>query len=147
MRPVTRLEPAMPAHAYKTYAVTAPPATHWRPATCQEVDCQAYAHGWRTVLDTATEHGAKSANYIRLQSGRSFTISQAGSVVTFTFPAGQACFAQHRVPLERPALFLVGQGDHRLFHPRAAYRHRRPEDWVDDFGTHQDRLADRLNRG
>src|SRR6476620_8795741 len=94
-----RLPPAMGPEAYKTYEIRSPLATHYRDATCAEVDCEASAYGWRTTVDVGTELGRKQANYIRLLSARSFTVVENGTLVSFTFPAGQACFVEHKVPV------------------------------------------------
>ena len=66
----------------------------------------------------------------------------------FTFEAGQTCFVEHRVPLEREPLYVVRDGDWRG-NPRgtAPRIHTRPDDWVDDFAEHQQRLADRFEQG
>jgi hypothetical protein len=148
-RPITRIQPALPAAAMKTYAIASPPATHTRPASCEEVDCRNWRRGWKTVVDENTDLGARQAHYIRKQSGRRYTAEhdEAGLTV-FTFEAGQPCFTQHRKSLERPELFMVRSGDWRG-NPRGdqPVQHKRPEDWVEDFATHQDQLADRLKRG
>ena len=46
---------------YKTYRAVAPVKTHFRPATCAEVDCQNYVNGWKTVVPSSSDH----AQYIR----------------------------------------------------------------------------------
>jgi hypothetical protein len=143
---VFRLDPALPVGAYKTYDLSAPLATHFRKATCQEVECRAYAHGWVTNVDTSTPLGAKQANYIRLHSGRQFKASQLGGLVAFTFPAEQQCFAQHRVPLERTPLLVVRGGDWRA-NLGLIRRHTRPADWVDDFAENQQSIVDARQRG
>jgi hypothetical protein len=138
---LNRLQPAMSPQSYKTYAVAAPRATHWRDATCAEADCPMYANGWRTVVDA----GSEADVYIRADRSRRHVAEVLpDGQVAFTFEAGQACFAQHRVKREIPELFVVRDGDWRW--SRNAVR-RTPEDWVDDFRTHQDRLADRLKQG
>ena len=78
------LPPNLPAFQYKTYGLSAPVETHFRDATCQETECEAYQKGWVSVIDVATELGRSQANYIRLHSGRAFTVSEAGTLVTFT---------------------------------------------------------------
>lgn len=144
-----RIAPNLPVGAVKTYGIRAPLQTHWRPATCAEVECLAYQRGWRTTVDVRSELGARQAYYIRMHSGRSFEVSEVNELgmVTFTFPAGQKCFQEHRVPLERPQIFVVRGGDWRG-NPRGEFRrHVRAADWVDDFAEHQDKLADRFTQG
>lgn len=140
-----RINPALPVQSYKTYGIKAPIATHHRKATCREVNCSAYANGWRTVIDVSTDLGSKQANYIRLHSGRSFTWSQTESVVEFTFPAGQNCFAEHTVPLEREPIFLTRGGDWRAQTSEANVM--RGEDWLDDCMNNQDKLKTIIERG
>ena len=139
----------MPIAAYRTFQITAPLATHWRPATCDEADCGAYANGWRSVIDERTDLGAKQAYYITHDSGRRFTsYRREDGLTAFEFEAGQRCFQSdsHRVPLERGAVFRARLGDHRgsrggeITHATAA-------DWVDDFATNQDRLKTLQDRG
>jgi hypothetical protein len=155
-RQLFRIEPKLPAGAMKTYAILRPTSTHFRPATCAEVDCPQYLHGWRTVVDESTDLGARQAHYIRTQSGRSFHEQRDRTgvgvlgAVTFTFGPGQMCFrtADHRVPVGRPELFVVREGDWRGNPRRTEPRvHKRAADWVDDFANHQDRLATRLGQG
>lgn len=147
MRPVNRITPKLPVHAMKTYTVAAPRATHWRAASCEEAGCRAHANGWVTVVDEATVQGQRQAHYIRRQSGRKFVEERTVAGTTrFTFEAGQTCFRPHEVPLERDPLFVVRGGDWRGATGENR-RHVRAADWVDDFATHQDRLAARLAQG
>jgi len=140
-----RIQPQLPVGAMKTYSAVAPLATHWRDATCEEVDCPHFQHGWRTVVDETTELGRRQAHYIRTSSGRRFTATWDGGVTTFTFEAGQRCFAAHKVPLERDPLFLVRMGDWRGYGPPRA--HQLPADWVEDMQSSLDKVRDRQERG
>lgn len=138
--------PKLGPEAYKTYQIVAPVATHFRPATCQEMECAGYTRGWRTtVLPDSSQ-----AQYIRHSSGRKFTSEMnADGTVTFTFPPGQMCFraAEHRVSLEREPFYVVRGGDFRG-NPRGIPSIRRKStEWVDDFATHQQSIADRIERG
>jgi len=116
---------------YRTYQIVAPKPTHFRPATCEEVDCANWRSGWVTMLP----EGDARADYIRHASGRHFTEGREAGMVTFTFPAGQKCFgaADHRVPLERDPLFNVRENG-------LTRRHTRPELWTEDFSEHLDRV-------
>ena len=142
-----RIPPQGPVQAYKTYELQAPLSTHWRPATCEEVDCDAYRNGWVTKLDVSTELGARQAEYIRMRSGRTFhdVTPLNSALVELMFPAGQRCFRQHRVPLEREPLCIVRGGDWRQ--QLGQRRVLRADDWVDDFATHQDNLAQQIQKG
>lgn len=148
---VSRIAPAMPAASYKTYGMSMPLRTHWRPATCDEAGCEAYRHGWVTTTDLSTALGQRQAEYIRHDRSRRHQEQRTGpNEVKFVFGPGQRCFAAsgHRVPLERPARFYVADGDWRG-NPRGTpvRVHVRAEDWVDDFATHQDRIATAIQKG
>jgi hypothetical protein len=133
-----RVEPNMPAQAYDTYGIVMPKTTHTRVATCEEVECAAHINGWLTKLDVGTEQGVQRAKYIIDHSGRHWTAEQAGGLVTFTFPAGQQCFAEHRVPLDRPPLYTVKRGDWRTGAPAHPVS---TEEWLNRFGDNQANLA------
>lgn len=141
-----RIEPKLPASAVKTYAIHAPISTHYRKASCQEVDCEAYAQGWATRIDPTTELGKRQLNYIRLKSGRAFhdvtTIDTP--IVTLIFNAGQQCFAGHQVPLEREPFYVVRDGDFRGNPRGTTPRKMSAPDWTDDFANHQNTIATAL---
>lgn len=144
---LNRIPPKMLPQSYKTYTLLRPRDTHTRRAVCGEVECRAMANGWRTVVDVATELGAKQANYIRLHSGRSFTFTQTGTIVTFEFPPGQICFSEHRVQLERESLFRIRDGDWRGNPRETAVARVGQQAWLDNFGEQQEKLADQAKRG
>lgn len=142
-----RIEPAMPPEAYKTWSMVSPIETHMRQATCEEVGCDHYTQGWRVHLEALTpelQHAART-------SGRKYTEQHVAEGQTYlVFEPGQPCFkaATHRAPIGRPPLFLVRDGDYRG-NPRRTptRRYDRPDQWVDDFATHQDKLADEIRKG
>ena len=142
-----RIDPLMPAHAYKTYAVVSPISTHMRQATCEEVGCEHYRNGWQVRVENLTPdllHTAKT-------SGRRYVEQSVAADETWlVFAAGQPCFkaATHRAPIGRPPLYIVREGDHRG-NPRGtkARLHQRPENWVEDFAEHQQALADEIKKG
>lgn len=140
-----RIEPNLPVTAYKTYGMAFPKQTHTRPATCAEVDCQAYENGWKTVVPS----DSPQAEYIRAKSERHFTeTSPDAGLIEFVFPPGQRCFAadQHRVSLERPGIFTVRGGDWRG-KTSDVRRHTRAEFWVEDFALNQQAIANAHQRG
>lgn len=142
-----RIQPAVPAWAMKTYRVASPLATHWRAATCEEVTCPHYLFGWATTVlpDSADEATIKA-------SGRHWASRepQPGGFVRYTFPPGQPCFAasRHKVQVGRPELFYVQGGDWRG-NPAClpTRQHVRGEDFIEDFGEHQQRIADAREKG
>lgn len=140
-----RPDPVGPVHAYKTYQIVSPLSTHFRDGTCDEAGCLAQRYGWKTPVDESTEFGQRQAYYIRAQSGRRFTEERTAAGLTeFTFEAGQKCFATHKIPLERPELYVVRGGDFRG-NPTGEVRHHTPDSWTNDFGEHQDRIARIVN--
>lgn len=140
------LEPLLPANAKKTYSIMAPKATHFRKASCAEVECQGQEHGWVSLIDERTELGQRQAHYIRKQSGRRFREETENGLTSFTFEPGQTCFTPHEVPLGKPELYVVRDGDLSV-NLGNIRQHTRPEDWVDDFATHQQKIADAIQEG
>lgn len=145
MHKLFRLTPKLPVQAYDTYALIRPVTSHTRRATCQEVNCGAHLRGWRTQVDLTTELGRRQANYIRLIAGRHYVTEENGDSVTFRFPAGQRCFTEHRMPLDRDPLFIKRGGDWRAYTSQA--QPMRAADWIDDLHTNTDTLAEHKNRG
>ena len=138
-----RPEPAMSPDAYKTYQITQPKTAHTRIGTCEQAGCEAYERGWKTVVPKNSPQEA----YIRNDSSRRFweTVENGyDGLCTFNFYPGQQCFTQHHV-LDRPQFFIVKNGDYRR--SSLARRHRNGADWVDDFGEHQERLKEQIERG
>lgn len=149
MRELFHIPVKGPVEAYKTYSLLLPVQTHYRKATCQEVECEAYANGWVTRIDPTTELGRKQLNYIRLHSGREFIdITTVDSpMVELTFPSGQSCFGTHHVPSEREPIPIVRDGDWRGNPTGRTRQHVRVADWVEDFGEHQQAIVDEIEKG
>jgi len=145
---LTRIQPAAGPYAYKTYAIRVPLATHWNVITCADAGCEALEYGWDSIIDEGTDLGRRQARYIRKESGRRFTEArQADGLTRFTFEAGQRCFAQHRTRNMRPERFIERGGDWRGNPSGDRREHRRPDDWVDSFAEHQDKLRTLAERG
>jgi hypothetical protein len=105
-------QPIGPAAAYQTYSIKAPLSTHFRPATCEEVDCPDYRFGWKVHLEGIPENLRHTA----LSSGRKYRIEQEAEGLTWlVYEAGQKCFqnSRHRTRVERPEMYLVRGGDLR----------------------------------
>ena len=91
------------------FVYSRPAATHFRKATCKEVECPHWLIGWKTQVDTGTNLGQMQAAYLRHQSGRHFTEERAGdTLINFIFPPGQTCFREHKVPTGKPPSYLIG---------------------------------------
>ena len=138
-----RLAPVGRPSAYQTFSVHRPLATHWRAATCAEVGCPDYERGWRVraeVLDAAAlhdvEHCGRGYQRVEVAQGETWLI----------FKAGQACFraSEHRLPLERPEIYVLRGGDWRqLGDPKKLSS----TSWLDTFGENQQNLHDTIERG
>jgi hypothetical protein len=149
MQPFANVSPRL----VKTYELRASLSTHWRLATCAEIDCQPHQHGWAT---TVTADSDDETTLLRTAAGtldghrrRFVKQPEAGGFVRYVFPSGQPCFeaTAHRVPLEREPIYVVRGGDSWRRIGDFGRRHVRAVDWVDDFATHQSGVADRAARG
>ncbi|GHH30265.1 hypothetical protein Srubr_02810 [Streptomyces rubradiris] len=137
----------MPPEAYRTFAIVSPVETHMRRATCEEVGCEHYLNGWRVRVENLTPQMLHAAR----TSGRKYVEHRIAEGETWlVYEAGQPCFkaTEHRAPIGRPPLYLVRDGDYRG-NPRGtkARLYQRPDQWVDDFATHQQNLADEIRKG
>ena len=159
-RRVFRPPPVLPVQAMKTYSVSTPLATHWRLATCEEIDCPNFLNGWAVAI-TPDQLGQQLDHDIK-RSGKRFDrltvaeaearfagMSFAGAVFVYIFAAGQACFSQgtpkHQIQIDRPEIFSVRGGDHRG--TTSERRVMRPQDWKENFIEHQERLKTAQERG
>lgn len=135
----------------KTFQIAAPAATHFRPATCAEIECPAWANGWVTYLDESSAAGRQQAQYIRAKSERAFTERREPDGRTaMVFKPGQRCFrsGDHRVQLEREPLFIARDGDawRRVGEPHVFGGRLAADNWVDEFAHHQDKLVTQRER-
>ncbi len=136
---INRINPNLPVNAYKTFGIDIPLGTHWREVGCEAVECEVQAQGWVTMVNEATDLGKRQAHYIRRQSGRPYTEERISGGTQFTFPPGTECFQTHRVRTDRPQIHLVRGGDWRG-KVGETHIYDRPDQWQDDFATHQDKL-------
>lgn len=146
-RPVNRIAPKLPAQNMQTYKLSAPITTHRRKATCEEAGCTKNQYGWKMLIDQSTKLGRDQADYIKNHSGRHYTVRRAAEALfELTFAAGQQCFAEHTVSLEREPIYLVKKGDHRM--PQGAVRrHVKAEHWIEDMSENQDKLKTIIEKG
>lgn len=141
---VSRIAPLGRPGDYVTYNIAAGRDTGVV-AACKDVGCQAWAHGWETTVDEATDLGAAQASYIRWQSGRTFTEARTGGGLTvFRFESFQRCFAEHRT---NPDVFSVRDGDWRGNPTRRGRLHANGRDWIEDLIEHEGGLADLRQKG
>lgn len=141
LTPSNRIAPVGPVRAYQTFSVTAPLATHFRPATCEEIECEAMRNGWITRAQSDEQ-----SEYIRRHSGRTFVEREPG---VFVFAPGQICFAaaSHRMRLEREEIYTVRDGDWRGNPTGHIRKHTRSDLWVEEFAEHQDFIKTIQERG
>jgi hypothetical protein len=126
--------------------VKIPLSTHFRKATCAEVDCPQYTNGWKIRVEQLPPellHAART-------SGRRYRELHVSEDETYLiFEAGQACFQEstHRKRLDREEIFLRRDGDSRGNPTGNRVIHTSPGAWADDFGEHQNKLSDAAERG
>lgn len=141
------IEPRMGPESYKSYVLAQPLSTHWRRATCEEIGCPDWTHGWRVRVEGLS---AEKLYLARTEGGRHRELRIAEGETWLEFEAGQPCFraSQHRAPLGRAPLYVVRDGDARG-NPRGtkARLHQKAGFWVEDFAEHQQTLADAQQRG
>ena len=111
------------------YSIKAPIATHWRGATCEEVDCRKNIMGWETHCNIGTELGKNQVAYIRAgKSGRRYTErTDVEGIVIFSFGPGQQCFTPHIKKAEEMGHLLLREssGQRQVI--------AEPERWMSDF--------------
>lgn len=140
MRQPFRIDPKLPAGAMRTFEISAPLSTHYRPASCEEVECEHFTKGWQLRKEILSAE----LLYTVAHSGRSYTeMNMREGETWLVFAAGQKCFAasKHRVRLERPEVYIARDGDWRG-NPRGTVPviHSGPDAWVDQFATHQEKI-------
>jgi len=145
---LNRIAPLMGPESYKTYAVVSPLSTHFRKATCAEADCAYYRDGFQVRVEGLAPQVLHAVQH----SGRKYTVQKVAEGETYlAFEAGQPCLraALHRVRVsDRPPLYVVRDGDWRGNPRRTKDRvHHTPDNWLDDFADHQQRIVDEIAKG
>lgn len=137
----------------KSYSVTAPIKTHWRPATCAEYECDEYLYGFRLTIDTSSQLGQAQYDYITHDKTRKFSMQKIGeNQYVFLYQPGQEgmgrAHGDHRVAVGRPPILVVTGGDFRG-NPRGTPPriHKRADDFIDEFANNQIRLREMIQRG
>jgi len=111
-RETFRPQPTLPAERMVSFEIKAPLATHWRRATCVEVGCPDYQHGWTVAVSVLRP----SDRELFRQKGFRFIDIDGGTGPALLFEAGQPCFraSQHRTRMDREEIFLQRPGDWRV---------------------------------
>lgn len=141
------LQPALPPQLRTTFGIHKPTDTHYRPASCAEVDCADHTRGWTTRVLTGSddERLLQRAMSGRVDRHRRRAIARPdGGFMVYAFPAGQPCLkaSSHRVTLDRPPIHIIRGGDHRLSFDEQQVS---GEQWINEFGDHQGDLARAVN--
>lgn len=124
------------------YQLKQRPAPRARRATCEEVDCVWFRDGFGTRVDESTPDGARLGARLRLDPTRPAPQEwREGAHTVFAWPAGTPCLSADQHVIETMQLYLVKP------HRRGVRGHVRAEDWVDEFGTNQQNLAEIRARG
>lgn len=141
---INRIAPVGPAGAYKTYMVGTP-KVYQRQVTCEEFGCLNFRNGFKVPVPAGPSHQA----YLIKTSGKPYTVEEGEDGTKFAvFPPGTKCFAEitHKVA-SGPELYVVRGGDWRG-NPTGYKRvHKRPDDWVEDFQEHTDKITTEARRG
>jgi hypothetical protein len=134
---------------YETYGMALPLKTHWVPASCEEVNCEPFLYGFVTTIDVSTPLGQKQYDFLIKDRKRTYSLQRPSMhIFKFIYPPGTICmaYADHKLPKDRPGTFYKRRGDYRLVGQRPQI-FKRPEDWVDEFGNHQLKLAALIQKG
>jgi hypothetical protein len=140
-RPLNRPDPVLPVTKMVTHAILQPLSTHWRPATCAEIQCEHYTSGWGLNTAGLPEQTIALAK----NAGRKFIVEHdENGAEVLLFEAGQSCFraAEHRKLVDREPLFVSRSGDWRGNPDGPSARPRvfsGAEAWKDSIGTTLDR--------
>src|SRR5713101_9492084 len=140
IRPIMRAPTKAPIQGMITFQIRAPIMTHFRPATCEEYGCLNYRFGWETIVPA----DSAQAFYIDHEKSRKWSKTVVGAgLVRYEFPPGQTCFEStqygHKVPLERPAIFRMRDGDWRG-NPTGRITTVPSQSWVDAFGENMEQV-------
>ena len=139
-----RVDPTLPVGAVETFQIAAPRSTHWRSATCAEVQCQPHLSGWVTKVLA----GSPDEQLLRQARRNLWSRVEAApdGFLNYHFTAGVKCLGavRHRIRIDRPELFVLRDGDWRwLGEPRVFDR---SDQWVDHFATRLDQIKTAIER-
>lgn len=144
--PLNRLPVQAPSTMYQTFGIRAPKATHWQPATCEEVSCEYYTRGFKVSVDESKPVGSGNAAMLRADKTRTVReYRDEFGMTIFEYPIGTKCFGTHTKRKEEPEIFIVRDGDHRGNPKGTPTRtHTKPEFWVEEFAETQEKIIQRI---
>jgi hypothetical protein len=150
MRRARRVAPARipraASNGHILHRPTDPALDFWRRATCAEVECWGYRHGFELRIDEATQLGQAQAAYLRADTSRRRAREYRNEVglTVFQYAPGQRCTSDsddaHRVPIEREPLYILRD-------PMRGRRQVGATQWVDVLAEHVDEFATLRARG
>jgi hypothetical protein len=123
-----------------------PALDYWRRATCAEVECPGWTHGFALRIDENTTLGQAQAAYLRADTSRRRAREYRDELglTVFEYAPGQRCTSdaddEHRVPVEREPLFILRD-------PIRGRRQVGSTQWVDVLHENVDRFATLRARG
>lgn len=120
------------------HQVTWPKETHWRRATCAEVDCPRYLLGWVTTVAIGSPQHDYIANELKNKERHAISERVGDELMQFSYPPGQRCFgANHWRKLDRGPWLTVGSPG--LEAGRLERLAMEPERWVENYNREADR--------
>lgn len=152
--PGHQVDPILTPDRKWTFGLWTPLQTHWRIVDCATAaeygECDAYIDGY--VLDIPPEfdhegnvHAFREARLVFKEIP-----SQQPGFHAYWFPPGQPCAnsirAPHRIPNGREPILTRVTGDSRWIDRHTLIR-MSEKSWTDCFGSNQDALADKVQRG
>lgn len=140
MRGITRL----PEAATNGHLLVRPAGQEFfRRATCAEVECPGYTHGFSLRIDEGTKLGQQQAAYLRSdRSRRAQEHRDELGLTVFSYAPGNPCTEDggtHKVPIERDPLFVLRRG--------TARRQVGASEWTDTLHEATDRITELRARG
>lgn len=139
---------------YVTYELLQPVGTHRRAATCEEAGCRPHHDGWSTSLIPGSTDEALILATCRgevdgIRRPQPTPTRTPEGFNRYVVPAGTPCFKArtHTVLLDRPAFGIRRDGNKLGVGSDQLYQHSNLDEWVEDFGDHQQGLADEAAKG
>ena len=88
------------------YQITWPKDTHFRKATCEEVECPHFIKGWITRVVI----GSPQDQYIKQDKTRNQVgVKTSEGQIDYYYEPGQQCFRTHTTKVERAPFFTLNQ--------------------------------------
>lgn len=115
-RPLNRPAPGLPVEAMRTHHILAPLSSHWRKATCEEIDCPEFRKGYGIPLKSLDDEDlGLIRRFVETYRIRCSRVEVENGEWHLWVEAGQRCLraSTHRLRLDREEHFLTRNGDWR----------------------------------